>query len=86
MVSPLTNKRHATGKRETAWVMLALLIVTGVYAMTGSDPDMVTARVRMIEVLAWPIITFAAFAYGAEWVTKQTNWGGAPDEFEGKVG
>jgi hypothetical protein len=88
MVTPIPKKPGHTGKRETAWALIAMLIIAGIYAMTGSDPAMVEARVRMVEVLAWPIITFAAFAYGAEWVSRQTNWGGPQtpeDPYTGKV-
>jgi hypothetical protein len=80
-------KKVWTGKRETAWSLIILLVVAGFHAATGTDPEMVAARSRLVEVLAWPVISFAAFAYGADWISKQTSWGGPParDDYAGKV-
>lgn len=71
-----------TYKRETAWVLLAFLMALAGYAMWPDDPALVEARAAVIGMLALPILSFAAFAYGAQWISSQTNWGGDPAALE----
>lgn len=54
------EKRHKTYKREVAVVMLLGL---GVLVVTG-DRD-------MVDLLVWPIVGFAASAFGLDAVASQ---------------
>lgn len=67
-----------TFKREVSYVLIGLLIALSLFAMLAEDPDLVSARADVVEMLAYPILLFAATAFGMDWVTKQTAWGGPP--------
>lgn len=67
-----------TFKREVAYVLIGLLIALSVFAMMADNPDLVSARADVVEMLAYPILFFAATAFGMDWMTKQTKWGGPP--------
>lgn len=71
-----------TYKRETAGASLA-----GVFALAacavGLDSDM---ALKVLEIITTPVATFATAMFGADWVGKQTTWGGTttPPEGEGE--
>lgn len=67
-----------TYKREIGVISLVLVFVLAGYAMAGSDPSLIAARSQIVIALALPAFSFAAFAFGADWVSKQTEWGGSP--------
>ncbi|HUS53647.1 MAG TPA: hypothetical protein VMY41_06535 [Thermohalobaculum sp.] len=67
-----------TFKREVAISMLLAVFGMAIFAMTGSDPDLVSARAGIVTALAIPVFGFAALAYGMQWITNQTDWGGPP--------
>lgn len=71
-----------TFKREVAVASVSALFVGAAFALTGSTPEIIEARGAIVLALATPVFGFAAFAFGAEWVSKQTNWGGTPAEMD----
>ena len=60
MKGNLSNKRHKTYKREVAFLMILGL---GGLVFTGD--------VEMVKVMVWPIIGFAAAAFGLDAVGSQ---------------
>lgn len=82
-----------TFKREIAVVLLVCLIALAAYAMVPLEPAIISARSGVVSALAFPIISFAAVAFGMDWAAKQTSFGGpplgdvfAPDSFGGGDG
>lgn len=40
-------------------------------------------KVELLKIIGWPLISFTAFAYGADWISKQTSWGSyGGDEYD----
>ena len=64
-----------TMKRELAVAMVIMLFALAWFAMKGDDAAIITAKGSLITALAWPVISYAALAFGMEWVSKQTDWG-----------
>lgn len=64
-----------TFKRETALLLLTCLMGFAVFAMMPADPSLVTARATIVTALAFPILSFAAVAFGMDWAGKQTSFG-----------
>jgi hypothetical protein len=57
-----SEKRHKTYKREAAIVLL-----------TGLGGVIYTGDIEMVQVLVWPILGFAAAAFGMDSIAAQ--WG-----------
>ena len=66
-----------TFKRELGVVSIAGIFALAVYAVMADTPELVTARAAVVTALAFPAFSFAAFAFGADWIAKQTEWGGS---------
>lgn len=66
-----------TYKREVAVGLLTFLVGAAVYALIPEDTALIEARAALVGTLAGPILAFAAAAFGMEWVSKQTEWGGS---------
>lgn len=71
-----------TLKREVGVALLVALSGLAIYAMLPDDPALVAARAAVVAALAIPFTGFAAAAYGMDWVTKQTDFGGPPGLLE----
>lgn len=69
-------KKCKTYKREVASLLVAVLIGLAIFAMMGTTPEMVNARAAVLSMVALPFLTFAAAAFGMDWVAKQTEWAG----------
>lgn len=65
-----------TFKREAGVASIAALTGIAIYAVTSETPALIDARGAIVAALAFPTFSFAAFAFGADWVAKQTDWGG----------
>lgn len=65
-----------TLKREAALFLIAALVAFAGFAIWPGDPELIRARAAVVSALAIPILTFAAAAFGMDWVAKQTDWGG----------
>lgn len=74
-----------TMKREVAVAGLSALFVCAAFALAGPTPEIIEARGAIVLALSGPVFSFAAFAFGAEWISKQTNWGGDPRELDAPV-
>lgn len=66
-----------TFKREVGWILLALLVVLGVLAIFQSAEAM-----ELIRITIGPIIGYNGVAHGMDAVSKQTTWGGHPEEMQ----
>lgn len=65
-----------TYKRETAGLSMVGVFITGGLAIfTESEMAM-----KVLEIITTPVITFATAMFGADFVRKQTEWGGPPEE------
>lgn len=65
-----------TFKREMGVISVFGIFALAIYAVMADTPELVTARAAVVTALAFPAFSFAAFAFGADWVAKQTDWGG----------
>lgn len=70
-----------TMKREVGVGVIAALFALAAFTASGDDAALIEARSGVLGMLAWPSFAFLSFAFGAEWISKQTNWGGAPEDF-----
>lgn len=65
-----------TFKRETAMFLLVAFLGVVIYAMASDDPAIIMARAQIVATLALPVLAFVATAFGMDWLSKQTEWGG----------
>ncbi|TJW14474.1 MAG: hypothetical protein E5W82_10890 [Mesorhizobium sp.] len=70
------KRSDRTLKRELGVGAVICLFALGTFAMSGSDPALVTARAAIIAALALPTFIYTALAFGMQWVSTQTDWGG----------
>lgn len=70
-----------TFKREIAIILIIVLVALAIFAMLSNDPAIIAARGAIVATVAFPFLAFAAAAFGMDWVSKQTNWGGDPFEY-----
>ena len=73
-------RRRRTLKREVAIAIMLVVLVMAVWTVAGADAELVRARGALVIGLAVPAFAYLAAAYGMDWISKQTNWGGRPDE------
>lgn len=74
-----------TFKREMALVLIIVLVSLSIFAMLSNDPAIIAARGAIVSTIAFPFLAFAAAAFGMDWVSKQTNWGGEPFHYSNDV-
>lgn len=71
-----------TGKRELA-VLILILWVSGFIWTTWAEiaGRQVAGAQSILSATALPVLMWVALAYGMQWVSTQTNWGGQPPEY-----
>ncbi|MEM1371119.1 MAG: hypothetical protein AAGG72_02705 [Pseudomonadota bacterium] len=61
-----------TFKRELAFLMCVGLFALAGFAMWPTDPALVDARAAVVSGLAFPVLAYAAAAFGMDWAGKQS--------------
>ncbi len=64
-----------TYKREFAFSLVIYFLTLAGIAFWQGDEE---TRLKLLDMLTWPVFGTAITAFGMTWVTKQTNLAGPP--------